>query len=54
VRAEQIFPNCPRYIHKMKVLEHSVYAGENPPVPKWKEMPQFNEVLPKNDPARRG
>ena len=54
VRAEQIFPNCPRYIHRMKLLEHSAYAGENPPVPAWKQMPQFNEVLPKNDPARRG
>jgi len=54
VRAERIFPNCPRYIHRMKLLEHSAYAGESPPVPAWKKMPQFNEVLPKNDPARGG
>src|SRR5258708_18430851 len=54
VRAEQIFPNCPRYIHRMNILEHSAYAGDNPPVPAWKKMPQFNEVLPKNDPARGG
>src|SRR5438445_6455902 len=26
VKAERIFPNCPRYIHKMKLVEHSVYA----------------------------
>ena len=54
VRAAQIFPNCPRYIHRLKVLEYSAYAGEHPPVPAWKQMPQFNEVLPAGDPARRG
>jgi len=54
VRAEQIFPNCPRYIHRMKLLEHSAHAGDNPPVPAWKQMPHFNEVLPAADPARRG
>src|SRR5688572_2695361 len=26
VEAEVIFPNCPRYIHKMQLVEHSVYA----------------------------
>ncbi len=41
VRAERIFPNCPRYIHKMQVVEHSVYSprpGHVPPVPEWKQM----------------
>ena len=55
VRAENIFPNCPRYIHRMQVVELSPYApceGKTPPVPAWKKFPQFNEVLPKNDPAR--
>ena len=55
VRAENIFPNCPRYIHRMQVVELSTYApceGKTPPVPAWKKFPQFNEVLPKNDPAR--
>ena len=55
VRAERIFPNCPRYIHRMQLLEFSVYApapGHVPPVPGWKRMPQFNEVLPPDDPAR--
>src|SRR5712671_4539168 len=52
VSAEQIFPNCPRYIHRMKMVEYSAYAGERPPVPAWKQMPQFNEVLPRSDPAR--
>jgi uncharacterized protein len=55
VQAEAIFPNCPRYIHKMRVLEHSVYApqqGQTPPTPEWKTRPEFNEVLPPDDPAK--
>lgn len=52
---EAIFPNCPRYIHTMKLVETSVYApceGHTPPVPKWKERPEFKEVLPPAKPAR--
>lgn len=54
VRAEAIFPNCPRYIHRMQVLEQSEYApcpGYTPPTPKWKTFAHFNEVLPPDDPA---
>jgi predicted pyridoxine 5'-phosphate oxidase superfamily flavin-nucleotide-binding protein len=50
VRAERIFPNCPRYLHRMQLVELSVYAprpGHEPPVPAWKQMPAFREVLPK-------
>ncbi|MDA1029331.1 MAG: pyridoxamine 5'-phosphate oxidase family protein [Bacteroidetes bacterium] len=49
VSPETIFPNCPRYIHKMQVIEQSVYLpkkGYTPPVPEWKERPVFKEVLP--------
>jgi predicted pyridoxine 5'-phosphate oxidase superfamily flavin-nucleotide-binding protein len=55
VQAEAIFPNCPRYIHKMQMVEESPYApceGHVPPVPEWKTRPVFNEVLPPGDPAR--
>jgi uncharacterized protein len=55
VRAEAIFPNCPRYIHKMRQVETSEYApceGHTPPIPEWKTRPVFNEVLPPDDPAR--
>jgi predicted pyridoxine 5'-phosphate oxidase superfamily flavin-nucleotide-binding protein len=57
VRAQTIFPNCPRYIHRMQIVETSPYApceGKTPPVPAWKNYPQFKEVLPKNDPAKSG
>ena len=49
VRAERVFPNCPRYIHRMQVVELSPYvpqAGQEPPVPAWKQMPAFQDVLP--------
>jgi predicted pyridoxine 5'-phosphate oxidase superfamily flavin-nucleotide-binding protein len=49
VRAERIFPNCPRYIHKMQVVEQSVYSprpGHVPPVPEWKQMDVFRDYLP--------
>jgi predicted pyridoxine 5'-phosphate oxidase superfamily flavin-nucleotide-binding protein len=52
VRVERIFPNCPRYIHRMQLLEHSVYAprpGHIPPVPEWKQMEIFRDHLPKTD-----
>jgi predicted pyridoxine 5'-phosphate oxidase superfamily flavin-nucleotide-binding protein len=55
VTPQQIFPNCPRYIHRMQTIESSMYvpqAGIDAPIPKWKTYPQFNEVLAQNDPAR--
>jgi uncharacterized protein len=48
VRAEAIFPNCPRYLHRMQLLEPSVYApraGHQPPEPGWKQ--RFKDVLPR-------
>jgi predicted pyridoxine 5'-phosphate oxidase superfamily flavin-nucleotide-binding protein len=56
VRAAQIFPNCPRYVHRMSVAEPSPYvprAGHTPPVPKWKRFEAFCDVLAHDDPARR-
>jgi len=55
VTARQIFPNCPRYIPKMQLVEASPFvpvSGCEPPVPKWKTWPQFRDALPAGDPAR--
>ena len=55
VRAARIFPNCPRYIHRMTIAETSPYvprADYTPPIPKWKRFDEFADVLPRNDPAR--
>jgi predicted pyridoxine 5'-phosphate oxidase superfamily flavin-nucleotide-binding protein len=49
VRAERIFPNCPRYIHRMALVELSVFApreGHTPPEPGWKQNPAFRDALP--------
>jgi predicted pyridoxine 5'-phosphate oxidase superfamily flavin-nucleotide-binding protein len=52
LRVERIFPNCPRYIHKMQLVEDSVYAprpGYTPPVPAWKTFDVFKDALPPRD-----
>jgi predicted pyridoxine 5'-phosphate oxidase superfamily flavin-nucleotide-binding protein len=56
VKADLIFPNCPRYIHRMALVEPSAYvprAGTPPPVPAWKRFDAFRDVLPADDPARQ-
>lgn len=56
VRATQVFPNCPRYIHRMALLERSPFvpqADREPPVPDWKRTSWACDVLPADDPARR-
>jgi predicted pyridoxine 5'-phosphate oxidase superfamily flavin-nucleotide-binding protein len=55
VRATQVFPNCPRYIHTMQLVERSPFvpaAGVEPPIPDWKRMGWAQEHLPEDDPAR--
>jgi uncharacterized protein len=54
VKAKRIFPNCPRYIHKMQLVEYSAYAPRleyEPPVPEWKRMEVFSDALPREGPA---
>jgi len=49
LNAEKIFPNCPRYIHRMELTEHSAYAprpNHEPPVPGWKRDAAFRDALP--------
>jgi hypothetical protein len=52
IAAELIFPNCPRYLHRMQLVEHSAYAPRPevvPPVPAWKGFPEFRDALPARD-----
>src|SRR5437588_368549 len=54
VAAMQVFPNCPRYIHRMELIERSGFVprAERPtPIPDWKRSDWACEVLPKGDPA---
>jgi uncharacterized protein len=55
VRAREVFPNCPRYIHRMALVERSRYvpeAGTEPPVPEWKTRDWAVDVLPSSDQGR--
>jgi uncharacterized protein len=50
VRAREVFPNCPRYIHRMALVERSRFvprAGVEPPVPEWKTRDWARDVLPR-------
>ena len=52
ITATAIFPNCPRYIHRMQLLEHSIHAPREhhtPPVPAWKTFDAFKDALPERD-----
>jgi uncharacterized protein len=56
VRATQVFPNCPRYIHRMALIDRSRFVprvGEDAPVPAWKRADWACDVLPAGDPARQ-
>jgi predicted pyridoxine 5'-phosphate oxidase superfamily flavin-nucleotide-binding protein len=55
VQATEVFPNCPRYIHRMALLDRSRFvpqANHEPPVPDWKRSEWACDVLPEEDPAR--
>ncbi len=55
VRAREVFPNCPRYIHRYTLVERSPFTpkkGRETPVPSWKCADWSADALPANDPAR--
>ena len=46
VTAQAIFPNCPRYIPTMQLVQPSIYApcaGQDPVEPAWKSFPDFKD-----------
>jgi predicted pyridoxine 5'-phosphate oxidase superfamily flavin-nucleotide-binding protein len=54
VRATEVFPNCPRYIHEYKLVARSRFVPKSEcetPVPQWKQNDWANDVLPEGDPA---
>jgi uncharacterized protein len=57
VQASAIFPNCPRYIPKLELVEPSVYVprpGQDPVEPAWKSFPDFKDVIHPRQPTARG
>src|SRR3954463_13316747 len=54
VNATQVFPNCPRYIHRMALVARSRFvphAGAETPVPDWKRTSWARDVRPEGAPA---
>ncbi|MCO5159921.1 MAG: pyridoxamine 5'-phosphate oxidase family protein [Mesorhizobium sp.] len=57
VAVRAIFPNCPRYVPAMELVEPSIYAprpGTAPPEPAWKEFDAFRDVVPPRRPTFSG
>ncbi|MBV8366166.1 MAG: pyridoxamine 5'-phosphate oxidase family protein, partial [Candidatus Eremiobacteraeota bacterium] len=55
VAVREVFPNCPRYVHRYELVERSRFvprAGATTPIPQWKRSELACDVLPANDPAR--
>ena len=51
VSIQEVFPNCPRYIHKMQLVERSHFVpqiGVETPMADWK-LNQDRDVLPASD-----
>jgi uncharacterized protein len=57
VSIESVFTNCPRYVHKMQLLEESTFvpkADVETPSPSWKRLGTVADVLPEEDWHLRG
>ena len=57
VAARVIFPNCPRYIPDMQLIDPSVYApraGYDPPEPAWKDFADFRDCIHPRQPTFNG
>jgi len=56
VQARAIFPNCPRYIPTMQLVDPSIYApcpGCDPPEPAWKSFPDFKDHVHPRQPTAK-
>src|SRR5438309_11496482 len=49
VRVREVFPNCPRYIHRYELVRRSSFVprtGRSTPVPEWKRSDWAVDALP--------
>ncbi|NET33808.1 MAG: pyridoxamine 5'-phosphate oxidase family protein [Cyanothece sp. SIO1E1] len=52
VVVQEIFINCPRYVHRFKRIEQSPYVpekGMRTPIPEWKRLDIVQDILPERD-----
>jgi predicted pyridoxine 5'-phosphate oxidase superfamily flavin-nucleotide-binding protein len=57
VQARAIFPNCPRYIPKMQLVEPSIYVpkpGRDAPEPAWKGFDSLKDAVHPRQPTWKG
>jgi uncharacterized protein len=57
VKARAIFPNCPRYIPKLSLVEPSKYVPQpdaDPVEPAWKGFDDFKDVIHPRQPTFKG
>jgi hypothetical protein len=57
VTASAIFPNCPRYIPKLDLVEPSIYTpkpGCDPVEPGWKGFDAFKDAIHPRQPTHKG
>jgi hypothetical protein len=57
VSVESVFSNCPRYVHKMRMIEESEFVPEadtEPPTPAWKRLGAVSDVLTDADKKNAG
>jgi predicted pyridoxine 5'-phosphate oxidase superfamily flavin-nucleotide-binding protein len=55
VRVRAVYPNCPRYIHRLELVRRSRFVPRSDrltPVPEWKCSDWAVDALPAADPAR--
>jgi predicted pyridoxine 5'-phosphate oxidase superfamily flavin-nucleotide-binding protein len=56
VAVDEVFPNCPRYIHQYQLVQRSKFVPRaecTPPIPDWKQRDWARDVLPAGDPASK-
>ncbi|BCJ41130.1 hypothetical protein GCM10010168_45720 [Actinoplanes ianthinogenes] len=57
IRVEQVFENCPRYLHDPATGAHSAHCprpGYTPPEPAWKQKPEYDQLLPARTATEEG
>ena len=57
IKARAIFPNCPRYVPTMQLIEASIYAPQphcEPPEPAWKSFASFTDYVHPRQPTFKG
>lgn len=55
VAVDEVFPNCPRYVHRHQKIEASRFVprgGREAPMPDWKRIDIFQNVLPADERGR--